>query len=239
MRTRHLVAALLTVVLAACGSSAASPSPSASPAATPTVTPASTASPTAAPSPTASSGGTAGRMGHIDVPDGKFAMTLAPGWMEVSLTPEAVQAIAGAFPADSEFGKTLAQQLPTLLASGVKLWALDLQAVPPGTNLNVIVQALPQVSITLLRTLAEQGTAQIPGLDGQPALSNIKVGGTDGVKVTYRMSQTRADGTKVSVDGTQLYVSTAANLYIFTFTVITGGDSADVAPMIASITFTP
>lgn len=239
MRTRHLVAALLVVTLAACGSSATSPSPTASPAPSPTATPVPSAGPTQAPSPSATSGGTSGRTGHIDVPGGKFSITLAPGWVEVALTPEDVKAIANAFPPGSEFGKTLAQQLPTLLAAGVKLWALDLQAVPPGTNLNVIMQPSIQMSLTLLKTIAQQGVAQIPGIEGTPTVSDTKVGGQDAVQITYRLTQQMATGGTVTVDGTQVYVSTATALYIFTFTIMAGGSSADISPMIDSITFTP
>jgi hypothetical protein len=133
--------------------------------------------------------------------------------------------------------KTLEQQLPTLLAAGVKLWAVDLLSGGPGTNLNVIVQASAPISMQLLRVVAQQGISQVPGIEGDPKISDITVDGYDGVQVDYRLTQALADGTSVTVDGSQLYVSTESEVYIFTFTIMEGGDSDDVQPMIDSIDF--
>jgi hypothetical protein len=239
-RQRLAATAALAIVLAACGSSAATQAPTAEPTAAPTAAP--TAEPTPAPteslteeSPT--SGGTEGRTGRIEV-DGKFEITLADGWVEVALNADDIQAIIDAFPEDSEMAATLEAQLPTLIAAGVKLWAIDLQSGGPGTNLNVLVQPSGAISLQLLRVIAEQGLAQVPGIQGAPEVSDLTVDGQDAVQIAYRLTQAMADGTSVTVDGTQVYVSTETEVYIFTFTIMSGGDDADVAPMVQSIEFT-
>ena len=234
--------AALAIVLAACGSSAATQAPTAEPTAAPTAPPTAvpTAEPTASPTESATesptSGGTEGRTGRIEV-DGKFEITLADGWVEVALNADDLQAIIDAFPEDSEMAATLEAQLPTLLAAGVKLWAIDLQSDGPGTNLNVIVQPSGAISLQLLRVIAEQGIGQVPGIEGEPVVSDLSVDSQDAVQITYRLTQAMADGTSVTVDGTQVYVSTETEVYIFTFTIMSGGDDADVAPMVQSIEF--
>ena len=241
-RQRLAAAAVLSVVLAACGSSAATQAPTPVPTAAPTPAPttAPTAAPTASPSEaeteSPTTGGTSGRTGRIEV-DGKFEITLADGWTEVALNADDIQDIIDAFPEDSEMAATLQAQLPTLLAAGVKLWAVDLGSGGPGTNLNVIVQPSGTISLQLLRTIAEQGITQVPGLEGKPEITDLTVDGRDAVQIAYRLTQALADGSSVTVDGTQVYVSTDTEVYIFTFTIMAGGDDSDVAPMIQSIEF--
>jgi len=77
----------------------------------------------------------------------------------------------------------------------------------------------------------------VQGLEGEPVVTDLQVDGRDAVQVKYRVTQAMADGTSITVDGTQLYVSTDTEVYIFTFTIMTGGDDADVAPMVDSIEF--
>ena len=93
------------------------------------------------------------------------------------------------------------------------------------------------ISLQLLRVIAEQGIGQVPGIEGEPVVSDLSVDGQDAVQITYRLTQAMADGTSVTVDGTQVYVSTETEVYIFTFTIMSGGDDADVAPMVQSIEF--
>lgn len=241
MTTSRLRAASLlafAVTVAACGGTTSTPSPTAAPTTAPTAAP--TSAPTDAPTPTvaptvaptASAPETGGRTGRIEVADSKFAVTLADGWTEVPLDEDDIDAIVDAIP-DDTLADQLRQQLPLLLASGVKLWAFDLSDDATGGNLIVIIQP-GIIPVSLLKTIAQQSVAQVPGIEGEVEVEDVTVDGTDGVIVSYAINQ---EG--VSLNQRQVYVATNAQTYIFTFTDPGGTQGADLDAMIDSIEFLP
>lgn len=237
LRAASLLAAF-AIAVAACGGSTASPAPTTTPtaAATPAPTPAPTEAPTptAAPTdaPTASAPVTGGRTGRIEIADSKFAVTLADGWTEVPLDEDDIEAIVDAIPDDS-IAEQLRAQLPFLLQAGVKLWAFDLSADASGGNLIVITQP-GIIPVSLLKTVAQQGVAQVPGIEGDIAVDDITVDDVDGVVVSYTVVQEGA-----SLDQRQVYVATNEQTYIFTFTDPGGTQGAALDEMIESIEFLP
>lgn len=235
LRAASLLAAFALAV-AACGGSAASPAPTTTPAPTvaPTPAPTEAPTPTAAPTdtPTASAPVTGGRTGRIEVADSGFAVTLADGWTEVPLDEDDIEAIVEAIP-DESIAEQLRAQLPFLLQAGVKLWAFDLSADASGGNLIVITQP-GIIPVSLLKTVAEQGVAQVPGIEGDIAVDDITLDDVDGVVVSYTVVQQGA-----SLDQRQIYVATNEQTYIFTFTDPGGTQSAALDAMIESIEFLP
>jgi predicted small lipoprotein YifL len=220
------IAATLALAIAACGSAGPTPSPTPSP--TPTAAP--TPSPTPTPAATATQPpGTPGfgQTGRIEVSDAGFAITLADGWIALPLNEDDLRAIVDALPP----GLGLEEQLPTLLASGVKLWAVDASG-GSRSNLNVFRQEAA-IPVSLLRSFAEAGLAAVPGIVGEPAIEDATVDGVEGIRVTYELS-VPSSGT--TVEGTQLYLVTESSLYVFTFTTATGDDVA-IDTMVNSIEF--
>lgn len=241
--SRLAVTAGLTLALAACGSSATTTAPSVAPSAAPTdavPTAAPTTAPTTTPTPTEvateapTSGDTGGRTGRIEFPDDGFAVTLPDGWVEVGLSEDDIQALVDNLD-DATAAEALRQQLPALLAAGVKLWAFDTSAGGAGSNLNVIIQP-GTIPVSLLRPMAEQQMAAVPGID-TPEISDATVDGEDALRVDYTLDQATASGQNITATGTQVYVSTAGSLYVFTVTVPDGGSDSAADAIVGSIEF--
>jgi len=169
-RGRILAPALLAmIVVAGCGSAApaATPSPTLAPA-TPRPTPVPTPKPSVAPSVAPSAAAVLPRTGRIDVASAGYGLTLPENWFRVDLTKEDLQAFAkaGSKSLGADATSQLSDQVASLVASGISLFAYrfaDGQAAL-GTNLNVIV--LPTLGLDL-DTLERLNLAQLQGIVGQ------------------------------------------------------------------------
>jgi hypothetical protein len=222
-RSSLLAAGTLAVglVVAACGGTAATPAASTAATSAPaTVAP--TTAPTdapseAAPSVAASSPSTEGRTGRVEVAGEQVAITLPDGWIEVVLTGDDLQSMLDAYP-EGTFSEEQQAMMRAALSAGMKLMAFDSDA--KGSNLNLLIQPA-EVPLDLLSAALEAQLAAIPGASGIE-IDQFEVDGENGLLATYDLDQELADGTKVAMSGTQLYVSTNGRLYVFTLTLADG-----------------
>jgi hypothetical protein len=160
---------LATLIVAACGSGApaATTPPSSAPA---TPAPAITAAPrpSVAASVTPSAAANLPRSGRIEVASAGYGLTLPDNWFRVDLTRADLEAFAKAGSSSLGPGMTdqLADQLTSLVASGISLFAYRFADAEAGlgTNLNVIV--LPALGMDL-DTLERLNLGQLQGIVGQ------------------------------------------------------------------------
>ena len=222
--TVALVTGGLMLAVAACGGGA-TPAPSSTPTAEPTPTPVPTATvaPTATPAPSGSAPvGIIGQTGTVSVPDVGFTITLAAGWQAIPLTEEGLAAIREALPEGSDMADLLESQADDLAASGLKLWAFDVESASVASgftsNMNVIAQpAVPGLTVSLLGTLAQ---TQLEALEGVSdfSVTDVRLPAGDAVEAAYRLDQTLDSGETVSALGTQYYLASDSWIYIVTFT---------------------
>ena len=139
VKPRTAAIVIVMVVLAACGSSGgstAAPSTAASRAADPTIVPSASAEP-------AASHAVPSGWERVEITDRGFALSLPRGWEVADLTSGDIEEMLALLEDDPQF-QAFADQLPTLMASGIALFAIALDAETAGTgfatNLNVLVQ---------------------------------------------------------------------------------------------------
>jgi hypothetical protein len=165
---RILAPALLAMVLVAgCGSAAPATTPSPTLAATPRPTPVPTRRPSIAPSVVPSAAAALPRTGRIDVASAGYGLTLPENWFRVDLTREDLQAFAkaGSQSLGTDATAQLSDQVASLVASGISLFAYRFADADAGlgTNLNVIV--LPGLGLDL-DTLERLNLGQLQGIVG-------------------------------------------------------------------------
>jgi len=258
---RSLLVAILATVVAACGAAGATSAPaetsahaaeaSPAPTLTPTSAPAATLSPTATPAPTAAPSATAepsptgeptaaptnapigpnGQTGRIVLDEQALALTLPKGWLSVALTAEDMSAMLDALP-DGTVPATLKDQLPSMVASGLKLWAWDVQGDGLGANCNVIAQPVT-IPPALLMTTAQAGLSMVSGISGTN-YTDVKIGGSTALRIDYRYVQ-GVSGASVSLTGTQVYLARPDNLVVVTVTILSSGTTTDRDKIVKSI----
>jgi hypothetical protein len=162
---RILVPALLAMILVAgCGSAAPAATPSPTLTATPRPTP--VATPRAS-SVVPSAAAVLPRTGRIDVASAGYGLTLPENWFRVDLTKEDLQAFAraGSQSLGADATAQLSDQVASLVASGISLFAYRFADADAGlgTNLNVIV--LPGLGLDL-DTLERLNLGQLQGIVG-------------------------------------------------------------------------
>jgi len=246
---------LATLLIAACGSSAPSatapvtPVPiiasasTAAPGAMPRPTPSPTAAPTATPTPTATPAPTieppaspslpSGTTGKVTLSDYGFSMVLPKGWQTIGLTPEDVQAIFDALPAGT-LPAGLEEQVPALVAAGLKAWAFDVRPTGHGSNVSVIAIGY-SIPVALLKPTAQAGLASVKGISNI-RMTNIRVDGVKALRVDAKIAMT-IQGTKVVATEVQLYIPLRASTMIITLTVPRGGSTSDRDRILRSIRF--
>jgi hypothetical protein len=244
---------LLAVVVAACGSAApsvlpsdstapvatssaptstASPSPSIAPVPSTTPEPTSSPSPTTAPAteptaepsaaPSSAPVGVDGQTGRVALDDQALALTLPKGWRSFSMTQDDIEAILAALP-EGTLPAGFADQVPSMVAAGLKLWAWDTTG-DLGANCSVIAQPVT-VPAAFLKSTATASVSVINGVSNVK-YTDIKVDGKSALRVDYKYVLD-VSGTSVSLLGTQVYIARPDNFVVVTVTIRKGSSTKD------------
>ncbi len=211
-------------------------SPSPDPTLDPTVapTPSPTAEPTPAPTakPTAKQGVPSGRTGRIVVDGEDLAVRLPKGWRTLALSESDVEQVVDALP-DGVVPATLKDQLPALIAAGLKLWAFDTRRADLGDNVNVVGQPV-SVPYAFMKTVAESAIAQYPSVS-HVTYRDTTIDGEPALRVGYTILLATGDGRSFKGAGTQLYIPRAGRLLVVTITTRAGHSADDVKKLINGI----
>jgi hypothetical protein len=248
-RFTRLAVTLLAVTFAACGAATSSgaptspeaqvsaiptamPSPTPTPTATPTPTPTATptprptAEPTDTPTPAAPTPATAaeslvpdGQTGRVVLADQALAITLPKGWRSIGLTADDMNAIFDRLP-EGVLPAGMQDQIATLVAAGLKLWAFDVTGSDAGANCNVLAEAI-SVPPSLLQLTAKASLSTVKGISNVK-YTDIKIDGTKALRIDYTFVITSA-GRTMKAKGTQLYIARPDNLVLITITIPKGG----------------
>ncbi len=222
-----------------------SPSPSATPlpatpepSPTPEPTPAPTAEPTPeptaepAPKPTARPGGVkTGSTGRVQVDGEDLAIRLPKGWVTLSLSESDIEDVVAMIPKGA-VPAALRDQLPALLAAGLRLWAFDTRPADLGDNVSVVTQPV-SIPYAFLETAARAAIAQYPNVS-HVTVHDIKVDGEPALRVDYRLSLD-IGGRRTKTTGTQLYIPRAGRLVLVTISVGAGGGADDVKKLVSGV----
>lgn len=251
-RFSRITIALVAVLLAGCGASSPSTTPelgspaSASPATaatqsptpepTATTTPSPTAAPTPSPTPTATPTPALplvpdGQTGRIRLPDEALALTLPRGWQTIGLTADDVDAIFNALP-EGTLPAGLKDQVPALVASGLKLWGFDLRPTGLGANCNVIAQPFT-VPPSLLRVTAKASLSMVSGVSNV-RYTDLRISGRKALRIDY-VYVLPTTGQSMKTRGTQVYIARPDNLVVITVSIPAGGRMSDRDSIVNSI----
>jgi hypothetical protein len=205
---------LLSIALAACGSSTPSaPTVSLGPVTVATPAPASV-QPEASPpvggaaTPAASLATT----GRIVVADKGFAVTLPDGWTRVDVTPEGLQAAMEASELDPALAAQYEAQIKSLLGTGLSIFAFG---PDPSKGTQVTVLALPAMGLSL-DLLDQINTSQLENLaEGDIVSERITLPAGDAIHYRYTLGVEGAGGATLDqyfiLAGTNQLVVTATN----------------------------
>jgi hypothetical protein len=236
-------AALGQVATSAPSPDAATPAPP-TPAATPVLdpTPAPTVEPTADPTaeptleptarPTAKPAQASGKTGRVVVEGEDLALKLPKGWVTLALSEGDVQRVIDALP-DGAVPAGVKDQLPALIAAGLKMWAFDTRRADLGDNVNVVGQPV-SIPYAFLRTAAQAAIAQYPTIT-HATYRDTKVDGEPALRVGYTMRLDLAGGVSIKETGTQLYIPRAGRLLVITITTRAGHSADDVKKLVNGI----
>lgn len=123
-------------------------------------------------------------------------------------------------------------QIATLVASGLKLFALDVDKANRGANITVL--AVPtEIPEAYLRTTAEIGTAQVGGVK-DVRYKNVKVDGEPALRVEDTLVLELLGKPRTS-SGVQLWVPWDGATLAITVTTPKGGQTADRDALIRSL----
>jgi hypothetical protein len=149
---------------------------------------------------------------HVQVEDG-FSIALAPYWDEIDLDPSLLEdTLEFLKESNPKMGKLLSKQVTSLVASGVKFWAIDqvsnVEITGFATNLNIIAQPLPNAT-----SLDEFVTETISQLDqikqmlaGRVTHQRVTLSSGDAEKIVYHM--------RISVPGVSEAIQTTTTQYV-------------------------
>jgi hypothetical protein len=203
---------------------------SATPAPTAEPTPAPTREPTA--QPTARPGGiTSGSTGRVQVDGEDLAIRLPKHWVTLSLSESDIGDVVAAIPKGA-VPAALRDQLPALLAAGLRLWAFDTRPADLGDNVSVVTQPV-SVPYPLLETAARAAISQYPNVSGV-TVRDATVDGEPALRVDYRLALD-VGSQRVKTTGTQLYIPRAGRLVLVTISVRAGHSADDVKQLVNGI----
>jgi hypothetical protein len=253
----------LALLLAACTGSTPSPTPSngvvgqvaspvpspiavtvteapATPAATPVTdpTPEPTPDPTATPTPEPTAKPTAkpalasGRTGRVVVDGEDLALKLPKGWVTLALSERDIEQVVDALP-DGAVPAGVKDQLPALIAAGLKLWAFDTRRADLGDNVNVVGQPV-SLPYAFLKTAAQAAIAQYPTIS-HATYRDVTVDGEPALRVGYTMRLDLGNGQSIKETGTQLYIPRTGRLLVITITTRAGHSADDVKKLVNGI----
>jgi hypothetical protein len=215
---------LLSIALAACGSSTPSvPAVSVGPVTVATPAPASVppeASPTAggAATPAASLATT----GRIVVADKGFAITLPAGWTRVNVTPEGLEAAMEASELDPALAAQYEAQIKSLLGTGLSIFAFG---PDPSKGTQVTVLALPAMGLSL-DLLDQINTSQLENLaQGDIESERITLPAGDAIHYRYTLGATGAAGATLD----QYFILAGTNQLVVTVTNASEADAQALA----------
>ena len=233
-RFARLAVTLLAVTIAACGAASSIGAPSspevlvsAVPAATPSPTPTATATPTPTPQPSATptpappAGSLVpdGQTGRVVLADQALAITLPKGWQTIGLTASDMTAIFDRLP-DGTLPAGMQDQVASLVAAGLKLWAFDVTGSDAGANCNVLAEAI-SVPPSLLKVSAEASLSVVKGISNVK-YADVRIDGATALRVDYTYVTSSA-GKSAKGKGTQIYIARPGNLVVVTVTIPKGG----------------
>lgn len=220
-----LAIALLSIALAACGSS--TPTVSVAPAPQATPAPASVApadSPDASPSAAgaATPGTSLATTGRIVVADKGFAITLPAGWTRVDVTPEALEAAMAASDLDPALAAQYEAQIKSLLGTGLSIFAFG---PDPSAGTQVTVLALPSMGLSL-DLLDQINTSQLENLaQGDIESERITLPAGDAIHYHYTLG---AAGTGTATLD-QYFILAGSNQLVVTATNASEADARALA----------
>jgi hypothetical protein len=212
------------------------PSTPATPILDPTPTP--TVEPTAKPTPEPTAKATAkpalasGKTGRVVVDGEDLALKLPKGWVTLALSEGDVERVIDALP-DGAVPAGVKDQLPALIAAGLKLWAFDTRRADLGDNVNVVGQPI-SVPYAFLKTAAQTAIAQYPTIT-HATYRDTKVDGEPALRVGYTMLLDLGNGQSLKEVGTQLYIPRAGRLLVVTITTRAGHSADDVKKLVSGI----
>jgi hypothetical protein len=214
---------LLSIALAACGSSTPS-------APTVTVDPVTGATPvptSAGPdaSPTAGGAAPAGNLattGRIVVADKGFAVTLPDGWTRVDVTPEALEAAMEASELDPALAAQYEAQIKSLLGTGLSIFAFG---PDPSKGTQVTVLALPGMGMSL-DLLDQINSSQLENLaQGDVVSERITLPAGDAIHYRYALGVEGAGGATLD----QHFILAGSNQLVVTATNASEADARAIA----------
>jgi hypothetical protein len=234
--------------LAVAASPAATRSPSATPEPSPTMpepTEEPTAEPEATENPAAGVGLLEGWVLEDRSADG-FTVALPPTWKALDLSPEAWESYLQVLgEANPQFSQLLAAQAQSLLASGCKLWALELDpaAVSSGRSANITVLEQSQTVELPLELLVQLTVGQLENVEGiaKPIKHRtVTVGGCEAEELEIRLDANSLDGSTIHVY--ELEYVLVRDKILYAITLAAPADRAEeIAPVfeqiIESLTF--
>jgi hypothetical protein len=201
---------------------------------TPTPTTEPTPAPTAkpAPKPTARPGGVKnGSTGRVQVDGEDLAIRLPKGWATLSLSESDIEDVVAMIPKGA-MPAGLRDQLPALLAAGLKLWAFDTRPADLGDNVSIVTQPV-SVPYPFLETAARAAISQYPNVS-HVTVHHVAVDGEPALRVDYRLALD-VGGKRVKTIGTQLYIPRAGRLVLVTISVGAGRSADDVKKLVNGI----
>ena len=209
----------------------AAPDPTPEPTVEPTPDPTPDPTPKATPERTPKPAMTSGRTGRIVVDGEDLAIKLPKGWMTLALSEADVQAVVDALP-DGTIPDGIKDQLPALMAAGLKMWAFDTRKADLGDNVNVVGQPV-SLPYAFLKPAAQAAIAQYPNVT-HATYRDTTVDGEPALRVGYTMTLDVGTG-PIKESGTQLYIPRAGRLLVITITTRAGHSADDVRKIVSGI----
>ena len=152
--------------------------------------------------------------------------------MTLALSEGDVQRVIDALP-DGAVPAGVKDQLPALIAAGLKMWAFDTRRADLGDNVNVVGQPV-SIPYAFLRTAAQAAIAQYPTIT-HATYRDTKIDGEPALRVGYTMRLDLAGGVSIKETGTQLYIPRAGRLLVITITTRAGHSADDVKKLVNGI----
>ncbi len=135
--------------------------------------------------------------------------------MTLALSEGDVERVIDALP-DGAVPAGVKDQLPALIAAGLKLWAFDTRRADLGDNINVVGQPV-SMPYAFLKTAAQAAIAQYPTVTNA-TYRDANVDGEPALRVGYTMRLDLGNGQSIKETGTQLYIPRTGRLLVITIT---------------------
>jgi len=157
------------------------------------------------------------------VPENGFALSVPTTWQRLPVKNQelvaALQTIRGSNP---ELAQQLGANAETLLASGVKFWAFDLNAETQqagfATNVTVTRQALPNpVSFETFVSINLNQLNALTTRNSDIVNDRVTIAGQPAERVRYLLALNPEDGAPITAAITQYLVVNGRSAYVITF----------------------